>query len=535
MDFKKNDIQLQKLAKEHEEYKRMLDPRAVAVLRKMLTQAEKTGDEVLLGYVHHSLAFAYCFIENDYPAFLRHIRKSAKFLVSARDEKELFHVFYLVAIDAMNRGMYDIAYDYFLVARNMALRQGERLSAAILDESIGSILLELRSYEASCFYSERALNELQKFPEHPHYYSNMLGTMLNEGAAYLAMKKPEKATACRDDAVEFATRHQDHVTTASWFELHLFRARCALRNGQQSEMRKCIFAFCALTPSAAQMEGHSENIRILCEELLEHEEYDELQKIFRLTDAHPPAESSLNARYTLVNLKADYYHAVGNTKKLNACYREQDEIYLRLQEEQKDANRFANDLISLFHDLRREQLRIREEREAFLEESERDALTGLRNRRSLDEEAERVFERAYPAKTPFGIAILDLDDLKQINDSYGHAAGDNCLKRVGKALKQIQSDRRVLCARFGGDEFVMLFEGMRTEEIRAACREVAKHCGTPVSIGICNAVPHKKSRITDYFSCADTALYRAKQEKGRKTAPASRIRSERLHLSGIDS
>jgi diguanylate cyclase (GGDEF)-like protein/putative nucleotidyltransferase with HDIG domain len=88
-------------------------------------------------------------------------------------------------------------------------------------------------------------------------------------------------------------------------------------------------------------------------------------------------------------------------------------------------------------------------------ESHTDPLTGLPNRRSLDLQFESGLVRATKSKSSIGVVVLDLDRLKEINDTYGHEAGDRALRAVGSVLRTTvrQND---LCARFAGDEFVVV-------------------------------------------------------------------------------
>jgi diguanylate cyclase (GGDEF)-like protein len=91
--------------------------------------------------------------------------------------------------------------------------------------------------------------------------------------------------------------------------------------------------------------------------------------------------------------------------------------------------------------------------------AEEDSLTGLLNRRAFD----RGLEEAAETKVGYGVAVIDLNDFKEINDQHGHEAGDKVLRHVAKKLRRLvrQSD---LVARVGGDEFYILFVNVRSEE-----------------------------------------------------------------------
>ena len=89
----------------------------------------------------------------------------------------------------------------------------------------------------------------------------------------------------------------------------------------------------------------------------------------------------------------------------------------------------------------------------------RDPLTGLANRRLLDELLGRAIQRAKRLGTPLSVVFLDLDTFKSVNDTYGHEAGDAVLRVTAARLQTAVRDADVV-ARYGGDEFIVVYEGI---------------------------------------------------------------------------
>ena len=173
-------------------------------------------------------------------------------------------------------------------------------------------------------------------------------------------------------------------------------------------------------------------------------------------------------------------------------------------------------------------------RETLRLQSIRDPLTGLYNRRFMDEALRRELARARRSQRPLALALVDVDHFKQFNDRHGHEAGDLVLQQVARALESRVRSSDVVC-RFGGEEFVVLMAELtpdlalrRAEELLQAVRELElTHGGRPLgalsaSLGLA-FFPQHGEQPQPLLEAADTALYAAKHA-GRDrvvTAPAA--------------
>lgn len=161
-------------------------------------------------------------------------------------------------------------------------------------------------------------------------------------------------------------------------------------------------------------------------------------------------------------------------------------------------------------------------REALRTQSVRDALTGLYNRRYLEEVLEREIRRAGRAAQSLGILMIDLDHFKNFNDSYGHDAGDVVLRETGACLTKGVRAEDFVC-RFGGEEFVVILptadtesSRARAERLRSKMRELTiSHQGkslgmVTISVGVATFPQHGTSP-KEIMAAADAALYEAKR------------------------
>ncbi|QIL20620.1 ligand-binding sensor domain-containing diguanylate cyclase [Thermomonas sp. HDW16] len=115
--------------------------------------------------------------------------------------------------------------------------------------------------------------------------------------------------------------------------------------------------------------------------------------------------------------------------------------------------------------------KLKEQSEAFERQAREDSLTGLGNRRSMDEELARTFEQAATNGKSLSFALVDIDHFKRINDGYSHAAGDRALIEVARLMREELGALGKL-ARWGGEEFAILFEGLALEEARRRCERL---------------------------------------------------------------
>ncbi len=162
-------------------------------------------------------------------------------------------------------------------------------------------------------------------------------------------------------------------------------------------------------------------------------------------------------------------------------------------------------------------------REVLRSQSIRDPLTGLFNRRYMEESFEREVRRATRNNESVTLLMLDIDHFKQFNDTFGHQAGDTLLRGLGDFLSGRTRGQDVAC-RYGGEEFVLILAGAsaedgckRAELLRQELKQLTvQHAGQvlgriSVSIGI-SAFPSHGTTAEELLRTADQALYRAKAE-----------------------
>jgi len=162
-------------------------------------------------------------------------------------------------------------------------------------------------------------------------------------------------------------------------------------------------------------------------------------------------------------------------------------------------------------------------RENLKNQSIRDSLTGLFNRRYMEEALEREMLRCDRKQQPLSIIMLDVDYFKRFNDTLGHDAGDAVLRELGRCLQSYVRGSDIAC-RYGGEEFILILPEaslgvtqLRAEQIRIAAKQLHVECSgqsvgaATLSLGVASFPKHGLEGEA-ILKAADTALYRAKQE-----------------------
>jgi len=153
-----------------------------------------------------------------------------------------------------------------------------------------------------------------------------------------------------------------------------------------------------------------------------------------------------------------------------------------------------------------------------------DGLTGLANRRCFDDEIIKELHRATRNRTPLALVMIDVDYFKRYNDTYGHLAGDECLRKIATAVKAAKKRPGDMVARYGGEEIVAMFPACDTHhavqlanEILSAIQALAiTHSGNPPGVVTASAGVAVLASVTPdtlaekIIDMADKALYQAK-------------------------
>jgi sigma-B regulation protein RsbU (phosphoserine phosphatase) len=182
--------------------------------------------------------------------------------------------------------------------------------------------------------------------------------------------------------------------------------------------------------------------------------------------------------------------------------RDTDEAYMKLQVLMKEVEGKQQELVELNIQLK--------------ELATTDPLTGLKNRRCLQEEIVANIELSKKEHSSFSLVLIDVDFFKRVNDTYGHPIGDAVLQELAKKL-QVETRSHDLVARMGGEEFMIVLPNTNKEQAQVIAERIRfnidqdswEHTRITVSIGVTTYEP--ADNLSKLISKADEALYRSKK------------------------
>ncbi len=482
---------------------------------------EKLNDVKLLGFAFYYRGETY-YVLNNVDEFFRAVTKAVPYLDQSKQWAMVARAYNMMAITSLNRGNAPIAMDYYLTGLSYCKKYQLREEENIIRLNLGNLYLYNGQYAEAQKYFEYVLRYLKKSQESEDYYSLMSCITVNIGKCYLLGEKTERVQECLDYVDRECVSHlqKPERLNVLCFKAHYYHAvgRISMRDACMEEIHEQVNADMAIMDVF-------DDFYELCELLLKCEAEDMFWDILNVLEELTKNAKIINLQRRIISLKIKYYR----THHDNAGYLQATGLYYELSEIMEKENRqmIAN-MLSVRNSLERSNELRREVEQAnarLQEKSETDPLTNLANRYRLNEYSAQAFERALCGGKQFAVEILDIDYFKEYNDNYGHQAGDACIVAIAEELMRMQNDR-IFCARYGGDEFVIIYEGLTSREVFAQAENLRERIlarsiehayskALPVvtiSQGICHDTPGEENRAADFLHVADDMLYRVKRE-----------------------
>lgn len=481
--------------------------------KKLLTYANTSNDKGLLGLAHYYMGEAYYFSGNAKQQLVN-LFKAIKYLKISEDYDLIARSYNLLGILSNAQGNPGASLDYYLQGLTVSLSHELHYIAAMIYSNISILFTELGNYEKSIKYLKHSINNYRKLERTPNVLNNLTATYLALGQNYLNLDKTKKALDCMEKVEELLP---DISLDYIGITIYVFKAMLADALGNEAERDACIQQILSMSLQEYSLLTFYDDFLTLLHFL------QKIGKDNMLMEIIPPLENmitegdNLYIHLEIVKIKLDYYQRTGQDTLFLQTARQFYDLSLKHEAEtQKN--------ISTSIDLRFSLLELQEENQKLIIKSESDALTGLPNRYKLNYYADTMIAKAFDEQVTFAVEILDVDFFKQYNDTYGHQAGDECLKAIARELTAITAED-IFCARYGGDEFIILYYNKNKKEVMAVaellrqriCELQMEHKNSlaepfvTITQGIVFQIPNSRNRMWDFLHIADNALYEGKR------------------------
>ena len=485
--------------------------------------ARKTNDETLLGFSSYYMGEAY-YILNNVDKLFESLSLALAYLDRSGQWELLARSYNLLAITSVNRGNAPLAMDYYLSALSYCEKYHMQDVGIIVNMNIGALYNWLGEYSQAQQYYEIAYQTLGMTERNPDYYTYLLTYYIGIGNTYLYREFPEKASVYIQKAEEEC---RDRLGKIEEIALFCFKARCYNSMGHTKERDACIVQIHGMMQQPMEFLSVFDDLYAYCEMLFQIGKKEDFLVVLSAMEKLAASAGITHIRKQLLSLKIHYYKVAGETEN----YKEAAAQYFELAELMENENRYTVlsmiNIRNFLEESAKQRKEIEEQNRILQKRSETDALTGMNNRFRLNEYAEEAFLRALQDETPLAVEILDIDYFKQYNDHYGHQAGDDCIRQIADCIRELTGETGIFCARYGGDEFILIYERYTKERVMELTRELRENIialrmehisslGAPyvtISQGICYDMPKEGSKIWDFLHTADGMLYQVKEKE----------------------
>lgn len=481
------------------------------------------NDSGLIGFAAFSRAEVY-FGLNDMSNFYNDIIACMAPMEEVQEWGYLAVANNMLGIMSYTRGDSPIAVDYYTKAIRICKQYHLPDIEWKVHMNLGNLYSNVQAGREAIQHLREGLSYINLHTDSPTYVLDLAAACVGMGKAYIVLGDYESA-------MQYYNRLEreclPYLMEVGKLPVYAFGAMLFNRRGQEEECQRCIQEMMhIIRHQEFPIMEFIDEVYDFLQVLLEKKEYQRYREVAPMIMELASKTEVRNMQRRLLTLEIEYCREIGdmeNYKEKSAQFYELS----RLQEQEN--NLMISSMITMrlnFYDLVDEHLETLHQSAQFQKKSETDPLTGMYNRLKINEFGEEAFRRAIANKVGIGVEILDIDFFKEYNDNYGHQAGDTCIQFIADSILSLRKHAGVFCARYGGDEFVVIYEGRSAQEVFALAKELkativgakyehkysrSKSGIVTISQGIFWHVPQEGQTMWNYLHEADNLLYKVKR------------------------
>ncbi len=463
----------------------------------------------------------YCL--NDYDNIFDIVVRAIDHLEKAQSWSMLARACNILGIITSGRGNQPVAYDYYLDGLMYCKKYGLLEEQSIINVNCGALNIKVGRYKEAMDYFQKAMEYIASAPDEPSYHTRMISLYEN----MINCKVLESDFTGIDEILEIVEReHLPYADAIDRLGMLISRTFYMHKSGQIEKRDECIRRIDGVITQDMLFMDLIEDFFVYLEVLFESEKIDEFWHLMELMEPMINNLKVTSMQMRFLGLKIRFYRK----HHMGAEYLQAAGLYYELSERKElEARAMIKEVIELranFEKVNRAKKKIEKENKLLAAQSETDPLTGMANRRKLNIQADEMFSHAHKCGHNFAIEILDVDYFKEYNDNYGHQEGDRCLIAIAGCISEVAGAHGGFCARYGGDEFVVIYENISKEDAKEYVEELRRKVMeltlphrfskmlpiVTITQGMYCDVPKEENRVWDFLHVADEILYSVKTD-----------------------
>ena len=504
------------------ESRRNDNDRVLEYCHKIIELADETSDEDALGFAYFYIGEVEYLTNSIDEMFgsmlnaLRYLGNSGQWCLAAR-------VYNVMGITSVSRGNTVAAMEYYMSGLYICEEHDVKSVQSSIELNLGYLYLDAGVYKEAEEYFLKAYNEYVRTPAEKRRNETLTMIYTNLATCNLLAAELDKA---KEYIGKLKDECQASFSNMDYIYVECLEVRFHHICGDYESRDKIIDDVKRRLSGNVLIMDIFDDIYDFCNLMIEIDRLDVLQEIIERLDEPIKKTQINNLKRKFLTLKIKLYMKNGDKEACDGALIRFFDLSEKLEEDKQKM------IASILHvrnsvDKMKDKQRVLEaEKLKLLERSETDQLTGIANRYRLVQYAQSSLAKCKRERIPLSYEVLDIDYFKQYNDTYGHQAGDECIKAVAGILADIQNDS-IFAARYGGDEFVVIYVGMsveevvrtaevlkrRVQELESVYKGAGVDVGVTISQGICHCIPEEDSKDRDYLYSADIMLYNVKRKK----------------------
>lgn len=482
--------------------------------------ADKIKSPELKGIANYYMAL-YFLCHSSPEKAVSHVTETIRCLEDTQQAETMAYAYNLLGVIACGQDNSVLALENYILCLNYCRKHGLSHVHGVVCYNMGDMYYRLGDCRQALDYYEDAYQYYCSCGREHDGGRGMRLSRVGMGYCYLRLGDMQAADRIADEFKQIGMEEEP----LSRMAVYAFLASVSSANGEMQQAGQAIDIAVSELKNVPVVLANYEVILNIANYLIVSGEYKKLEIVLDYVEPLLAIASNEGILLQFLLMRLRFCSSSISSEEYEKYARQFFRIMERQERENKKVVLQAVKLRASLEKLREKQKEISTQNQRLMKTSLYDEVSGLPNRAYLNREIDRRYMEMNKEGKKFGVEILDIDYFKQYNDCYGHLEGDACIRRVGGVLQSV-AEKDVFCARYGGDEFTIIFTDKTDEEILRIQQEICDRMTdnhivhedseaadiVTVTQGAVNKTPERQDRVWDYMAWADKTLYSVKRQ-----------------------